>query len=134
MVNDKPVILFDGICNFCNAMVNFMIRQDKKNVFLFCALQSDPGKKILEQYKINWRKSDSFVMIENGKAFQKSNGALRMYNRLPWYWKWTQVFWIFPRFIRDGIYNLIAKNRYRWFGKKDVCMIPSPGVKEKFLN
>jgi len=115
-------------------MVNFMIRQDKKNIFLFCALQSDAGKKILGDYKINWKESDSFVMIENGKAFQKSNAALRMYNRLPWYWKWTQVFWIFPRFIRDGVYNFIAKNRYRWFGKKEECMIPGPGVKEKFLN
>ena len=133
-MREQPVILFDGVCNFCDATVNFIIRQDKKNVFLFAALQSEPGKKLLEEYKIDWKANDSFVVIENGKAYQKSNAALKIYNKLPWYWKWTQVFWIVPRFIRDGVYNFIAKNRYKWFGKKDQCMIPAPGVKDKFLN
>jgi predicted DCC family thiol-disulfide oxidoreductase YuxK len=131
---DKPIILFDGICNFCNAMVNFIIRQDKKNVFLFCPLQSDSGKRLLEQYKIDWKANDSFVVIENGKAHQKSNAALRLYNKLPWFWKWTQIFWIIPKFIRDGVYNFIAKNRYRWFGKKEECMIPTKEVRAKFLE
>ncbi|MFI5185371.1 MAG: thiol-disulfide oxidoreductase DCC family protein [Chitinophagales bacterium] len=133
-MSDKPVILFDGICNFCNAIVNFIIRQDKKNVFLFCTFQSEPGKKLLEEYKINWKDNDSFVIIEHGKAWQKSTAALKLYNKLPWFWKWTQIFWIVPTFIRDGVYNFIAKNRYRWFGKKDACMIPAPEVKEKFLT
>jgi predicted DCC family thiol-disulfide oxidoreductase YuxK len=143
MNEERPIILFDGVCNFCNAMVNFIIRQDKKNVFLFAALQSDSGKKLLEQYKIDWKANDSFVVIENarpddpvgrGKAHQKSNAALKLYNKLPWYWKWTQIFWIFPKFIRDGVYNFIAKNRYRWFGKKEECMIPAKEVREKFLE
>jgi len=132
-VNDKPIILFDGVCNFCNSVVNFIIRHDKKNVFLFCALQSDSGKRLLEQYKINWKQSDSFVVIENRKAWQKSNAALKLYNKLPWYWKWTQFFWVVPKFIRDGVYNFIAKNRYKWFGKKEDCMIPTPEMREKFL-
>jgi predicted DCC family thiol-disulfide oxidoreductase YuxK len=132
-VREKPIILFDGVCNFCNAIVNFIIRQDKKNVFLFCALQSEPGKKLLKQYEINWKDSDSFVVIENGKAYQKSTAGLRLYNKLPWYWKWTQLFWIVPKFIRDWVYGFIAKNRYRWFGKKDRCMIPAPEVRKKFL-
>jgi predicted DCC family thiol-disulfide oxidoreductase YuxK len=132
-VNDKPIILFDGVCNFCNSMVNFIIRRDKKNVFLFCALQSDSGKRLLEQYKINWKESDSFVVIENRKAWQKSNAALKLYNKLPWYWKWTQFFWVVPKFIRDGVYNFIAKNRYKWFGKKEDCMIPTPEMRGKFL-
>ena len=114
-------------------MVNFIIRHDKKNVFLFCALQSDSGKRLLEQYKINWKQSDSFVVIENRKAWQKSNAALKLYNKLPWYWKWTQFFWVVPKFIRDGVYNFIAKNRYKWFGKKEDCMIPTPEMREKFL-
>ena len=133
-MNEKPVILFDGVCNFCNAMVNFIIRHDKKNIFIFAALQSESGKKLLEQYKIDWKANDSFVVIENGKAHIKGNAALKLYNKLPWYWKWTQFFWIVPRFIRDGVYNFIAKNRYKWFGKKEECMIPSAGVKEKFLD
>jgi len=131
---DKPIILFDGICNFCNAIVNFIIRQDKENIFLFCTLQSASGAKLLDQYHINWRDDDSFVVIENGEAYQKSNAALRLYNKLPWYWKWTQLFWIVPKFIRDGVYNLIAKNRYRWFGKKQECMVPTPEVRKKFLE
>ena len=128
-------------------MVNFIIRQDKKNIFQFATLQSHSGKKLLEEYNINWKQSDSFVIIENarpddsvgqavrrGKVFQKSSAALRLYNKLPWYWKWTQVFWIVPKFIRDGVYNLIAQNRYRWFGKKEQCMIPTAQVKQKFLD
>ncbi len=134
VINDKPIILFDGVCNFCNAIVNFIIKQDKKNVFLFCALQSDSGKKLLEEYKIDWKANDSFVVIENKKAYQKSNAALKLYNKLPWYWKWIQIFWIFPKFIRDAVYNFIAKNRYKWFGKKEECMIPTKEVREKFLG
>jgi predicted DCC family thiol-disulfide oxidoreductase YuxK len=114
-------------------MVNFFIRQDKKNVFLFCALQSETGKKLLDQFKIDWKANDSFVVIENGKAHMKSDAALKIYNKLPWYWKWTQVVWIFPKVIRDWVYNVVAKNRYRWFGKKEQCMIPSPEVRQRFL-
>ena len=133
-LEEKPIILFDGICNFCNSTVNFIIRQDKKNIFRFATLQSGAGKILLEKYKIDWKETDSFVVIDNGKAYQKSNAGLHLYNKLPWYWKWTQVFWIVPRFIRDGVYDLIAKNRYKWFGKRDQCMLPSPGVKKRFLD
>lgn len=134
MNNKKPIILFDGVCNFCNAIVNFIIRQDRKNVFLFAALQSESGKKLLEQYHINWQRSDSFVVIENDKAYIKSNATLKLYAKLPWYWGWTQIFWIVPKFIRDWIYSVIARNRYKWFGKKDECMVPSQEVKQRFLQ
>jgi predicted DCC family thiol-disulfide oxidoreductase YuxK len=115
-------------------MVNFIIGQDKKNMFLFAALQSESGKKLLEQYHINWQLSDSFVVIENGKAYMKSNATLKLYSKLPWYWKWTQIFWIVPKFIRDWVYNLVATNRYRWFGKRDECMVPSQVVRGRFLE
>jgi predicted DCC family thiol-disulfide oxidoreductase YuxK len=115
-------------------MVNFIIRQDKKKVFLFATLQSESGKKLLDQYHINWQSSDSFVVIENDKAYMKSNAALKLYNKLPWYWKWTQVFWIVPKIFRDWVYNVVAKNRYRWFGIKEQCMLPSQNVKERFLE
>jgi predicted DCC family thiol-disulfide oxidoreductase YuxK len=133
MNNDKPVILFDGVCNFCNGMVNFIIRQDKKNVFLFCPLQSEAGQRLLKEYKIDWKANDSFVVIENNKAYLKSNAALKLYNKLPWYWKWTQLFWVVPKFIRDWIYNVIAKNRYKWFGKREQCMVPTAETRQKFL-
>ncbi len=131
---DKPIIIFDGVCNFCNAIVNFIIRQDKKNVFLFTALQSESGKKLMEQYQITWQQPDSFVLIEKNKAYTKSNAALRLYNKLPWYWKWTQLLWIFPRFIRDWVYGIIAKNRYKWWGKRKECMVPTPELKKRFLD
>lgn len=141
-MNKKPIILFDGVCNFCNGLVNFIIRQDKKNIFLFAPLQSERGKKLLDQYGIDWKNNDSFVLIENtgpndsvrqDKAYEKSNAALRIAAKLPWYWKWSQIFWILPKPIRDGIYNIIAKNRYKWFGKKEKCMIPTEQVRGKFL-
>ena len=134
MNHKKPIILFDGVCNFCNAMVNFIIRQDKRHIFLFAALQSESGKKLLEQYHINWQRSDSFVVIENDKAYMKSNAALKLYAKLPWFWKWTQIFWIVPKFVRDWVYNVVAKNRYGWFGKKEQCMVPPPDVIERFLG
>ena len=132
--NEKPIILFDGVCNFCNAMVNFIISQDKKNIFLFAALQSDAGQKLLDEHKIDWKASDSFVVIQNDKTYLKSDAALKLYSKLPWYWKWSQTFWIVPKFIRDWVYNVIARNRYRWFGKKEQCMIPTKEMKEKFLE
>ena len=115
-------------------MVNFIIRQDRKKVFLFAALQSESGRKLLEQYHINWQRSDSFVVIENDKAHMKSNAALKLYAKLPWYWKWTQFLWIVPKFIRDWVYNVIARNRYRWFGRKEECMVPTADVRERFLE
>ena len=130
----NPVILFDGVCNFCNGTVNFIIKQDKKKVFRFAALQSEAGQKLLEQYHLPKENFDSFIFIDNGKAYKSSSAGLKLYNKLSWHWKWTQLFWIVPKFIRDSIYNFIAKNRYKWFGKKEQCMIPTPDVRERFLR
>lgn len=132
-MNNHPVILFDGVCNFCNAGVNFIIRQDKKKVFRFSALQSTTGQKLLEVFKLPKEGFDSFVLIDNGKAYKKSTAGLRVYNKLAWYWKWTQLAWIVPKFIRDAVYDFIARNRYKWFGKKEECMVPTPDVKSRFL-
>lgn len=128
-----PIILFDGVCNFCSGAVNFIIRQDKNKVFRFAALQSEAGQKLLEQYGLPKEKFDSFVLIDNGKVYKSSTAGLRLYSRLPWYWKWTQLFWIVPRFLRDAVYNFIARNRYRWFGKSESCMVPTADVRSRFL-
>src|SRR5829696_9205182 len=120
-----PIILFDGVCNFCNAGINFIIRQDKKNVFRFAALQSKGGQKILKEYGLPTEGFQSFILIDDGKIYQKSAAGIRVYGKLPWYWKWTKVAWIVPKFIRDAAYDFIAKNRYKWFGKKEACMMPS---------
>lgn len=130
----KLIILFDGVCNFCNGAVNFVLKQDKKGIFLFAPLQSQAGQKLLEQYQLTTQDFDSFVLIENEKLFTKSSASLRVMQRLPWYWKWTQAFRIIPKFLRNAVYDLIAKNRYQWFGKKDACMIPTPEMRNRFLT
>jgi len=132
-IQQQPVILFDGVCNFCNSAVNFLIRQDKKKFFRFAALQSEAGRKLLAQYRLPQEDFDSFILIANGKVYKRSTAGLMVYSKLPLRWKWTQLFWIVPPFIRDGVYNLIARNRYRWFGRKEACMIPTPDVKSRFL-
>jgi predicted DCC family thiol-disulfide oxidoreductase YuxK len=129
-----PVILFDGVCNYCNGMVNFLIRHDLKKILRFAALQSKAGQEFLQQYQLPTTAFDTFILIEQGKVYKRSSAALRLYNKLPWYWKWTQVFWIVPRFLRDAVYNLIARNRYKWFGKKEECMIPKEEVRSLFLD
>jgi predicted DCC family thiol-disulfide oxidoreductase YuxK len=129
-----PIILFDGICNFCNAAVNFIIKQDKKKTFRFAALQSEAGQKLLEEYELPKEGFDSFVLIDEEKVYKKSAAGLRVYSKLPWYWKWTQIFWIAPPFIKDAVYDFIARNRYKWFGKRDACIIPTSEVKERFLT
>jgi len=132
--SDHPIILFDGVCNFCNSIVNFIIKQDKENIFHFAALQSDADQRLLKEYNIPATGLNSFILIDGSKAYKSSTAGLRLYDKLPWYWKWTQVFWIVPQFIRDRIYNVIAKNRYKWFGKRDSCMIPTEDVKNRFIQ
>lgn len=128
-----PIVLFDGLCNFCNAGINFIIKQDKKKIFRFAALQSEAGQKLLEEYNLPKEGFDSVVLIDGGKVYKKSSAGLRVYAMLPWYWRWSQAFWIAPRFIRDGVYDFIARNRYKWFGKKEECMLPTPEVRNRFL-
>lgn len=133
METSAPIILFDGVCNFCNRSINFIIRQDKKKQFRFAPLQSEAGKKLLEKHHLTSTDLSSFVLIENGNAYKKTTAALRVANYFPLYWRWTNIFWILPAAIRDIAYNLIARNRYKWFGKKDSCMIPSGELKSRFL-
>lgn len=130
---EHPVVLFDGVCNFCNGAVNFIIRHDKKDVFRFTALQSEAGQSLLQNHQLPTGHFDSFILLEKGKIYKASGAALKVCSHLPWYWKWTQLFWIIPAFIRDAVYQFIARNRYKWFGKKESCMIPGPEVRKKFL-
>ncbi|MFL5772536.1 MAG: thiol-disulfide oxidoreductase DCC family protein [Flavisolibacter sp.] len=133
-MTNHPIVLFDGVCNLCNASVNFLIRQDKKNVFRFATLQSETGKKLLGTHHPPNYLNHSFILIDRGKSYEKSSAALKLVNHLPWYWKTFKIFWIIPPFIRNFVYDFIARNRYRWFGRKDVCMVPSPSLKDKFLD
>ena len=127
------IILFDGVCNLCNGAVNFVIKRDPRNVFKFTPLQEKQGILLLKKHAVDARKLDSIVLIENGNVYIKSSAALRIARKLSGLWPLFFVLLIIPSFIRDGVYDFIAKNRYKWFGKKEQCMIPTPGLKEKFL-
>lgn len=129
-----PIILFDGVCNFCNGAINFIIKKDKKRVFRYAALQSNAGQQLLKQYNLSAIDLDSFVLIYNGNSYKKTSAALHVASILGGVWKITGVFRVFPSAIRDVVYNVIARNRYRWFGKKETCMIPTPEIRSLFLQ
>jgi predicted DCC family thiol-disulfide oxidoreductase YuxK len=126
------IILFDGVCNYCNAMVNFVLKRDRKDRFLFAPLQSDKGQELRKKYNIA-DSIDSFIYIEKDNANIYSTGALKVCRHLSGAWPALYALIIVPVFIRDGIYKWVARNRYKWFGKKETCMIPTPEVRRKFL-
>ncbi|HNR21188.1 MAG TPA: DCC1-like thiol-disulfide oxidoreductase family protein [Bacteroidia bacterium] len=128
----KSIVLFDGNCNYCTRTVLWTIKRDVKNKLLFSATQVDAGKKILKEYGIENLKDTSVILIEDNKVYLKSDAVLNIARRLPNY-KFFYPLIFLPRFIRDGIYNIIAKNRYRWFGKRDMCYLPDEDVRERFL-
>ena len=133
-MKQQPVILFDGICNFCNSAVNFTIKRDKKAIIRFAPLQSEKGRLFLRQYNLPVAEMKSFVFIEDGKIYLQSTAALKVCRHLNRLWPLCYGFIIVPKFIRDGLYNWIAKNRYRWFGVKQECMIPTSEVRTRFLT
>ena len=128
----NPVILFDGVCNFCNGAVNFIIRHDGEKKFKFAPLQSEIGKQMQAKYGIG-EDVDSIILVENDKAYTYSTAGLRVAKGLRGIWSLGFVFIIVPKFIRDYLYRLFAKNRYRLFGRQDACMLPTPDVRERFL-
>ncbi len=133
-MNTPPIILFDGVCNFCNFWVNFAIKRDRKKKLKFAALQGEAANKLLPQHNINPASLSSVVFIDNGKAWTQSSAAIRICKHLDGGWKLLYGLIIIPKFIRDFIYTIVARNRYKWFGKKESCMIPTPELRERFLD
>jgi len=127
------LILFDGVCNFCNSSVNFIIRRDKKNIFRFASLQSETGQKCLSEYNFYNTEFDTIILIEKGELYTRSATALRIAKSISGIWKLFYIFIIVPRPIRNYLYDLLSRNRYKWFGKKDACRIPSESEKKKFI-
>lgn len=132
-MNDKPVILFDGVCNLCSGSVQFILKRDKQEKFLFSSLQSVYGQKILDKYHLPSDNFNSFILYQDGKIYSRSTAALKIFQQLKG-WSWVKVLWIIPNFLRDAVYNIIASNRYKWFGKKEECWLPSPELKARFLD
>jgi len=130
-MTNKPVILFDGVCNLCQSSVQFIIKRDKNAAFKFAALQSDAALQLLaNQPPVN---SDSVLLLQKDVLYQKSTAALKIAAQLNWPWPMLYVFIIVPTPIRDWAYDYIARNRYRWFGKQESCMVPTPNLKDRFL-
>lgn len=134
--DNKKIILFDGVCNLCNQSVQFVIQRDKKDRFRFASLQSETGQRLLAERGIDRETTDSIVLIEPGVAYYlKSQAAIEIASDLGSGWPILRIFeYILPLSLRDRIYDFVARNRYKWYGKKEQCMIPDPGLKAKFLE
>ena len=131
--SNSKIILFDGICNFCNYWVNFIIDHDKQNIFKFAALQSEKGKELLDKFELPNDDFDSFILISQNKVYKKSSAAFEIAKQLNGWPKILIPFGILPHSLTDLIYDLVATNRYKFFGKKDACRIPTKEEKSKFL-
>lgn len=129
----SPLILFDGECNLCNGAVQFIIKRDKKATFKFASLQSSVGRRLMQQYAIPQDYS-SIVLIENGRAWLKSTAVLRLSRRLSGMWPLLYLFLAVPRFLRDSVYNFVARNRYKWWGRREACWVPTAQLKERFIE
>ncbi|TCD04374.1 DUF393 domain-containing protein [Pedobacter frigidisoli] len=128
----KSVIFFDGVCNLCNASVQFAIEHDVKNIFMFTALQGEYAKTILPYFDVDLNKINSIILVQDDKLYTKSSAALRIAKRLNGILPLLYGFIIVPKFIRDWVYDIIAKNRYKWWGKQESCWVPTPELKQKF--
>ncbi len=131
---EKPLILFDGVCNLCNSSVQFIIKNDPAGDFKFAALQSEIGQDILKRFNMKTDEYGTFILYENGEIYTKSTGVLHVIKHFKNYYRFFYFFIVIPPFIRDYLYNFVARNRYRFFGKKDACMIPTPELKARFIN
>jgi predicted DCC family thiol-disulfide oxidoreductase YuxK len=132
-VNDNNIVLYDGVCNFCNSSVQFIIRHDKTNSLKFASLQSPVGQQLLAKHSIP-KEVDSVIFIEGDKAYIKSEAAFKLLNYFGSSWKMLKVFSVLPVFFRNFFYDLFAKNRYKMFGKQETCMLPSPEIRARFMD
>jgi len=129
----NPIVLFDGVCNLCSSVVKFTISRDPNGIFRFASLQSEAGQFFLNKFGLSTEDFDSFVLIEGDNFFLRSTAVLCLCKRLKGLWPLLYLLIIIPRPLRDFVYNIVAENRYKWFGKKEECFIPSPDINNRFL-
>jgi len=134
MKDSHSIVLFDGVCNLCSASVQFIIGRDSAKRFKFASIQSDIGQKLINRYGLTANQLSSVILIENDKAYVRSTAALRIAKKLNGLWSQLGFLLVVPTFVRDFFYNLVASNRYRLFGRRDECMLPTPDVRERFLQ
>jgi predicted DCC family thiol-disulfide oxidoreductase YuxK len=135
MKTESPVLLFDGVCNLCNGTVQWIIERDPQGKIKFASLQSDAGRTLLQQHGLPVDQLNSVVLIDKGKLYMRSDASLQLLYLLGGWWAVLSLkLWVVPGFVRNAVYDYVARNRYRWFGKKDQCMMPSPALKARFLD
>jgi predicted DCC family thiol-disulfide oxidoreductase YuxK len=131
--HNKKIIYFDGVCNLCNGFVQFVINRDHKNALLFASLQSTAGIEMMQHFQLS-NDITTVIFVDNGVLYKKSTAALHIVKHLKGIWPLAFAFIVVPTFIRDAVYDFIAKNRYRWFGKKEECMVPTLALKSRFIS
>ncbi|HVZ55398.1 MAG TPA: thiol-disulfide oxidoreductase DCC family protein [Chitinophagaceae bacterium] len=131
--SQHPVILFDGDCNLCSGSVQFMIRRDAQRKFRFASLQSRFGQAFLQQFGLPTHDFNSFLLYQDGQIYTRSAGAIKAFSQLP-RWGWVRILRLVPAFLRDAVYRLIARNRFRWFGRRPECLVPTPELRSRFLD
>ncbi len=133
--NQKKILLFDGVCNLCNNAVQYVIKRDKNDLYRYAALQSDIGRKLTAERHIDTSQVDSIILIEPGVAYYtKSAAALKIAKSFGGLWGFAAILEWIPESLSNVVYDFVAKNRYRWYGKKEACMVPTPELKAKFLD
>lgn len=130
---DKAIVIFDGVCNFCDRSVRFVMKRDRRGRFLFASNQSQAGSALLERFGVDPRSIESVYLVEGDRIWAKSTAALEIARRMTLPWSLSYAFIIVPKFLRDAVYDWIARHRYRWFGKADSCRLPSEAERARFL-
>ncbi|WAC41520.1 thiol-disulfide oxidoreductase DCC family protein [Pedobacter sp. SL55] len=133
MMKAQPIVFFDGVCNLCNGAVQFIIKYDKLSIFKFASLQSDVAEIMLSPYGLDVSEFNSIVLLQNGKVYDKSSAVLHIARQLRYFSPLYFLIFI-PKFARDWAYNLVARNRYKVWGKQETCMLPSGSLKARFIN
>lgn len=131
---DAAVVVFDGVCNLCNGLVQFLLPRDPAGRLNFAALQSEAGRALLARHGIDAAAADTVVLVEGDRAYTKSDAAIRIAELLGWPYRAARIGRILPRAVRDRLYDVVAANRYDWFGRKDQCMVPDEDVSDRFLS
>jgi predicted DCC family thiol-disulfide oxidoreductase YuxK len=133
MAGGETVVLFDGVCNLCNGAVQFLLRRDREHRLRYASLQSTAGRRLLQRHGLAGDTLETIVVVEGDRVRLRSDAALLLARRLPWPWPLLAAFLLFPRPLRDALYSLVARNRYRWFGRRASCMLPTPETADRFL-
>ncbi len=134
MYENRKIVIFDGVCNLCNVGVNFIIKRDPNGVFLFAPMQSDISLKLIEKYHKSGFDFNTFLLIKNGVCYERTDAILEIVKDLTGYWSIFRIFRLVPKSIRDYFYNVIAKSRYKIFGKRDQCMVPTQDIRSRFIE